>query len=100
MRGAPREIKSKKGKTALDLVNDVQSESLQNELRAALQDNSKCDCLMLKTPLKKTEKSLALPVAFLSFFNIIFILLIVFSFPCKYNYFTKRVNSIILIYFC
>lgn len=77
MRGAPRDIKSKKGKTPLDLVKDIQSESLQHELRVALEDNNSCDCLMLKTPLKKTEKSLTLPVAFLTFFNLVYIILII-----------------------
>lgn len=83
MRGAPRNIKSKRGKTPLDLVKDIESEHLRAELKAALEDNGRCECLMLKTPLKKTEKSLSLPVAFLSFFNLVYILLILFSFPCK-----------------
>ena len=85
MRGAPRDIKSKKGKTPLDLVKDIESDALRQELRAALEDNGRCECLMLKTPLKKTEKSLSLPVAFLSFFNLVYIILIIFSFPSKYQ---------------
>lgn len=83
MRGAPRDIKSKRGRTPLDLVQDIESDALKAELRAALEDNGTCECLMLKTPLKKTEKSLSLPVAFLSFFNLVYIVLILFCFPCK-----------------
>ena len=68
-----------------DIVKDIESEALKQELRAALEDNGRCECLMLKTPLKKTEKSLSLPVAFLSFFNLVYIILIIFSFPSKYQ---------------
>jgi hypothetical protein len=49
MRGANRNTRDKKGNKALDLVNDIQSPELQKELRAALEDSSNCDCLMLKT---------------------------------------------------
>jgi hypothetical protein len=85
MRGAPRDIKSKKGKTPLDLVKDIEDERLKEELRSALEDSGRCECLMLKTPLKKTEKSLSLPVAFLSFFNLVYVILILICFPSWQN---------------
>ena len=83
MRGANRNVRDKRGNRPLDLVNDVQSEDLQKELRAALEDSSSCDCLMLKTSLKKTEKSLTMPIAFLAFFDGVFAVLILFVFPGK-----------------
>jgi len=85
MRGAPKDIKSTKGKKPIDLVADISSATLQNELRMSLESESKCDFMMLKTPLKKTEKSLALPVTFLSFFNFIYVILIIILFPVWTN---------------
>ena len=76
-------MRDKRGNRPLDLVNDVQSEDLQKELRAAIEDSSSCDCLMLKTSLKKTEKSLTMPIAFLAFFDGVFAVLILFVFPGK-----------------
>lgn len=89
MRGANRDTRDKRGNRAVDLVNDIQSEELQKELRAALEDSSICDCLMLRTQLKKTEKSLSMPIAFLVFFDGIFAVLIIFVFPGKYKTFVK-----------
>ena len=42
---------------------------------------------MLKTQLKKTEKSLTMPIAFLAFFDGVFALLILFVFPGKFQLF-------------
>ena len=49
MKGAPREARDKRGNKAIDLINDIKSESLKNELKVALEEESSCDCLMLKT---------------------------------------------------
>ena len=46
-----------------------------------LEAESKCDFLMLKTPLKRTEKSLKMPIAFLVFFDSIYGLGLLFLFP-------------------
>ena len=83
MKGAPREARDKRGNKAIDLVADLKSESLQKELRTALEEESSCDCLMLKTQLKKTEKSMQMPIVFLIIFDIIFVILIFFIFPGK-----------------
>jgi hypothetical protein len=86
MRGANRNIRDKRGNKPIDLVNDIQSDDLQKELRGNLEDSSGCcDCLMLKTQLKKTEKSLTMPIAFLLFFDGIFAVLILFIFPGKFE---------------
>lgn len=65
------------------MVEDIRNEELQKELRQGLEDNGNCDCLMLKTQLKKTERSLAMPLAFLLIFDFIFGILILVLFPGK-----------------
>jgi hypothetical protein len=54
---------------------------LQEELRRALENESKFDCLMLKTPMKKSEKSMSMPVAFLVFFDSVYAILMLILFP-------------------
>jgi hypothetical protein len=52
-------VRDKKGNRPIDLVKDIRNERLQKELTQALEDDSSmCDFLMLKTVLKKTERSL------------------------------------------
>jgi len=59
MRGASRWVRDKKGNRPIDLINDIKNERLQKELKSALEDDSSmCDFMMLKTVLKKTERSL------------------------------------------
>ena len=85
MRGASRDFKDKKGQKALDLTANVKTETLQTELRAALEESDgRCDCLMLKSQLKKTEKSIKLPIAFLVCFDAVYVVLILFLFPSKF----------------
>ena len=81
MRGADKTIQDKQGRTALDLTNDIEDKKIQAEVRLFLQTESKFDCLMLKTPLKRTEKSLKMPIAFLVFFDSIYGLALLFLFP-------------------
>jgi len=85
MRGASRESRDKKGKRPVDLTPNIKCESLQRELRASLEEDSRCECLMLKSSLKKTEKSIKMPIAFLVFFDSVFVVLILFLFPSKYT---------------
>ena len=85
MRGASRWVRDKKGNRPIDLVADIKNERLQKELKTALEDDSAmCDFLMLKTVLKKTERSLQMPIAFLVFFDLIYAILILVLFPGKY----------------
>ena len=84
MRGASRESRDKKGKRPLDLTANIKCESLQTELRASLEEDSRCEFLMLKASLKKTEKSIKMPIAFLVFFDSVYVVLILFLFPSKY----------------
>lgn len=81
-RGADKELKSKKGKKAIDLAQEVSSPSIKNELVGYLQQGrSFCDCLMLKTPLKKTERSNTIPFFFLALNLIAYAILSIFIFP-------------------
>ena len=54
MRGASKLVKDKNGRIAEDLIKDITSESLQKELVNSMAGNDTCECLQLKTPLKKT----------------------------------------------
>ena len=85
MRGASRECRDKKGKRPLDLTANIKCESLQKELQVSLEEDSKCECLMLKNSLKRTEKSIKMPIAFLVFFDTVFVVLILFLFPSKFT---------------
>ena len=84
MRGASREIRDNKGKKPVDLALNIKCENLQKELKNNLEEDKKCDCLGLTTSLKKTEKSIKMPITFLCFFDGVFIILILFLFPSKY----------------
>mmetsp|Transcript_17079 Transcript_17079/g.26424 ORF Transcript_17079/g.26424 Transcript_17079/m.26424 type:complete len:159 (+) Transcript_17079:180-656(+) len=81
MKGANRDARDKKGRRPADLIDDIKDENLQGELRQGLQDGGKCDCLMLRTQMKKTEKSLQMPMAFLLFYDSTFAILMLFLFP-------------------
>ena len=81
MRGADKTIKDKLGRTPLDLAKELEDKKVQTEIRMFLEAESKYDCLMLKTPLKRTEKSFSMPIAFLVFFDSIYGLATLFLFP-------------------
>ena len=81
MKGAQREVRDNNGHTPYDLADDLQSRKLARELKESLTSDTKCNCLMLKSTLKKTEKSMEMPFAFLTFFNLIFLILFLFLFP-------------------
>jgi len=59
----------------------LKSRKLARELKEALTSDTTCNCLMLKSTLKKTEKSFEMPFAFLVFFDSIFVVLFLFLFP-------------------
>jgi len=68
-RGAAKELNDKKGNKALDLAKNISSVTVRTDLEKILsRQSSMCDCLMLKTPLKKMGKSLRMPIVFLLLF--------------------------------
>ena len=58
MKGSIRDIRDKNGKTPYDLADDLKSRKLGKELREHLTEEVSCNCLMLKSSLKKVDKSL------------------------------------------
>lgn len=57
IRGAPRNVKDFKGKLPIDLTEDITSLSLRQQLLEDLVEPKTIECLMIKTPLKKVNKS-------------------------------------------
>ena len=57
-RGSPKYIRDKNGQSPVDAAHKIESPSLKNELIEYLeQTNGIQECLMLKTPIKKMDKS-------------------------------------------
>ena len=81
MKGASRDLRDNNGKSPFDLAEDLTSRKLSKELKESLTSDTACNCLMLKTVLKKSEKSMEMPFAFLLFFNLIYLILFLFLFP-------------------
>lgn len=55
-----------------------------------------CDCLMLKTPVKKMQKSVYLPIAFIVFNMLVFIPQVLFIFPLYRHIELVYINSAII----
>tara|TARA_B110000285_G_scaffold232015_1_gene302105 strand:+ start:799 stop:1437 length:639 start_codon:yes stop_codon:yes gene_type:complete len=81
MKGAIRDLKDKNDQTPFDLCEDLKSRKTCRELKDSLSQETYCDCLMLKSSLKKAERSLQLPITFLVLFDSIYALLMLFLFP-------------------
>jgi len=81
MKGAKRDIRDNNNQTPYDLADDLNHRATARELKEALASDTSCNCLMLKTSLKKTEKSMEMPIAFMIFFDTIFGILMLFLFP-------------------
>lgn len=83
-RGASQNVKDKEGKKPIDEVQKLNSISLRAELEGYLQHRGGfCEALMIKPPLKKTEKSCKMPTLFLLFNMIVYACLLVLVFPSK-----------------
>ena len=68
----------------IDEVNKLASISLKTELAGYLQHRGGfCELLMIKTPLRKTEKSRKMPSMFLLFNVIVYACLLIVIFPGK-----------------
>ena len=81
-RGAPKEVKDKSGNTPQDLAEKLESVTLRDELIGYLSAKGGIlDCCMLKTPLKKVEKSCKMPFLFFMLNFSVYILLVLFLYP-------------------
>ena len=81
MKGAIRDVRDNNGQTPHDLADQLNGRRLAREIKEALTSDTTCNCLMLKPVLKKTEKSMEMPIAFMTFFNLVYIILFVILFP-------------------
>lgn len=51
-----------------------------------------CSCLMLRTPLKKTEKELSSTITFFCLIGVTYLILLLFILPCNHSH----LNSLVL----
>lgn len=86
-RGAPKDITDSSGNTPQDLAENLESQTLKEELIGYLSAKGGfLDCCMLKTPLKKVEKSFKMPLLFFMLNFSVYILLGLFLYPIWYKY--------------
>ena len=91
MRGAPRNVKDNKGRLPADLISDLSSASMRQQLIEELDNPRTVDCLMIKTPLKRVPKSFTTVLFMWFLMSAVYVLLMLFVFPCKSsNYFSLR----------
>jgi ankyrin repeat protein len=66
-RGASKDIRDNQENLPIDIAKDIKSITLRNEIIGYLNNNGGIlDCCMLKTPLRKVEKSLKMAFYFIS----------------------------------
>ena len=71
-----------KGNTPQDLAENLESPTLKDELIGYLSHKGGIlDCCMLKTPLKKVEKSFKMPFLFFMLNFSVYVLLALFLYP-------------------
>ena len=82
-RGAEKEITDNEGKRPVDKAKEItESPSIRDELVRYLEhEGGFFDCLMLRTPLRKMDKSWLMPCVFLSLNIASYVLLAFFIFP-------------------
>ena len=82
-RGAVKDIKDNEGKKPIDKAREIEdSPSIRSELVRYLEhDRGYFDCLMLKTPLRKMDKSWLMPIIFLALNLSSYACLALFIFP-------------------
>ncbi len=83
IRGAPRNIKDFKGKLPIDLTEDITSLSLKQQLLEDLVEPKTIECLMIKTPLKKVNKSFTTVVFMWFLMFVVYTAITLMIFPRK-----------------
>jgi len=97
-RGANKEIADKKGNKPIDIASTLASITLKDELIGYLsQRRGFLDCLMLKTPLRKMEKSKFLPSIFLSLNLVAYSALVLVIFPIVENFILAKISIVVQI---
>ena len=82
-RGADKLIKDKQGLMPIDIATKtIENENLRDEVVNYLSNNGGIlDCCMLKTPLKKVEKSFKMALYFISLNMLVYVLQVLFLYP-------------------
>ena len=83
IRGAPRNVKDFKGKLPIDLTEDITSLSLKQQLLEDLVEPKTIECLMIKTPLKKVNKSITTVVFMWFLMFVVYTAITLMIFPRK-----------------
>ena len=81
-RGASKEIRDIKDQLPIDIAQNIQSITLKQEIVGYLNNNGGFfDCCMLKTPLRKVEKSLKMAIYFITLNGSVYIIQGLFLYP-------------------
>ena len=82
IRGINKEIRDNNGRTAMDLIPYLESKKLQRDLEKIMNPKEgPCAFLQLTQPLKRTEKSRSMPIAFITMIDSVYIVLVLVHFP-------------------
>ncbi len=87
IRGAPRNVRDNKGRLPADLIGDLSSMSMRQQLIEELDNPRTVDCLMIKTPLKKVNKSFTTVYFMWLLMGLVYTFLLLFVFPCKFVFY-------------
>jgi hypothetical protein len=94
VRGSKRDALDKNGRRPVDLIDQINDEALQNELRQMLKEPRVIACCMVKTPLKLMRKSASTPLFFTGLIGINYLIISLFILPCKTTNLAKDVFSL------
>ena len=83
IRGADKERIDKQGRTPMDILDEVRSPDLANELRRMLGEGKKLECLMLSAPTRLVKRNSRTMTFYLLLFFTMFIIQYFFTFPSK-----------------
>ena len=86
IRGADKERLDKQGRTPIDLLDEVRSPDLANELRRMLGEAKKLECLMLSAPTRLVRRNNKTMTFYLLLFFTMFLVQYFFTFPSKLFY--------------
>lgn len=85
-RGANRDVKDNNGLRPIDIVEELNSITLKKELQSYLETKKGwCDCLMLKTPLRKINKSYSIVFLFVCLNLLVYTPQILFLYPVFFD---------------
>jgi palmitoyltransferase len=94
-KGANSKIKNKEGKTPLDLAKEKKNEKIIK----IIEGKTICNCIYLKSPSKKIEKSVCLIIIFFIIYFVEIVGYLIILFPILNNFYSYAfISSIILVF--